>query len=232
MIRICWFVVVLIFAGPCACRAALIAGWDFSNLGNPSSTVSATAGSGSLDISAFADTQQDPVAGTSVNAFPGSETAPGTALNLKNSSANGQVMIFSLNMSGYQDLVLTFATRGSATGFDTHTWSYSTDGSSYITLTGNNTAVHDGVTTFVTQTVDFSSISALEDNDGSIFIELKVSGATSSGGLNGFDNIQFNADPSPIPEPAVGGAIGGAGLLALCCWRIWRQRRSGEKLKS
>ncbi|HEY5296762.1 MAG TPA: hypothetical protein VIK59_02455 [Verrucomicrobiae bacterium] len=212
-------------------QATLIAGWDFSNLGGPSTTVSAMAGSGSLDLSAFANTQQDPVSGTSVNAFSGSEASskisPGTALSLKNSSANGNSIIFSLDMLGYQDLVLIFATRGSSTGFNTHVWSYSTDGTTYVTLTGNNTAVT--TSDFVTKTVDFTSFSALND-DASIFIKLTVNGAGSSSGDNVFDNIQFNAETyiAVIPEPAEYGLISAIGLLGICGAGIWRKQRAAS----
>jgi len=212
-------------------QATLIAGWDFSNLGNPSTTVSATAGSGSLDLSSFVDTQQDPVTGTSVNAFSGSEISPGTALSLKNSSANGHSVVFSLDMLGYQDLVLTFATRGTTSGFTMQTWSYSLDGSTYVPLI-INTAVHDGTSVFVTKTVDFSSSTL--DNDASIFIKLTVNGAGSSIGNNGFDNIQFNADTyiAAIPEPAEYGLISAISLLGICGAVIWRKQRAASTLEN
>jgi hypothetical protein len=42
------------------------------------------------------------------------------------------------------------------------------------------------------------------------------------GGYNSglaIDNLSIQA----VPEPAEWGAISGAGLLALCCWRVWRR---------
>ncbi len=202
-------------------RATLIAAWDF-----PASTTStaapntpaifaATVGAGSLDVSAFAATIPNPertmFGGTTLNAFSGGDAGSTAALALANSSANGESIVFSLNMSLYENLMLSFATRGTSTGFNSHQWSFSTDGNIYTDF-GVNTAVT--ATSFVVKTVDFSSVTAL-DGDDSVFIKLTVNGASGVSGNNRLDNIQFNADRAVIaavPEPST--FIAGA-LLAL-----------------
>ncbi len=201
-------VAVSVFAGVWSADAALVAAWDFPTLtAAPStpSTFSATVGSGTLDVSAFASTASNPqrtmFGGTTVNAFAGGDAGSTAALALANNSANGKSAVFTLDMSLYQNLVLSFATQGTSTGFNTHQWAYSTDGATYTTLSGNNTAVT--VSGFVTKSVDFSSITAL-NGDSSVYIMLTVSGATGTSGNNRFDNIQFNADlaTAAVPEPS------------------------------
>jgi hypothetical protein len=196
----------LILALTLPARATLIAAWDFPALqaapGTPA-TFTATVGTGSLDVSAFASTVTNPertmFGGTTLNAFTGGDAGTTAALALANNSANGKSIIFSLDMSLYQNLVLSFVTRGTATGFNNQQWAYSNDGTSY-TAFGANTA--DNTATFVTKSIDFSSITAL-NGDSSIFIQLTVNGASSASGNNRFDNIQFNADlagVTAVPE--------------------------------
>ena len=192
-------------------RAALIAAWDFPTLtaapGTPA-TFTATVGSGSLDASAFISSAVNPqrtmFGGTVLNAFAGGDAGTIAALALANNSANGKSIIFSLDMSLYQDLVLSFALRGTSTGFNSHQWAYSSDGTSYTPF-GANTA--DNTANFVLKSVDFSSINIL-DGDASVFIKLTVTGATTAAGNNRFDNIQFNA--APVPEASTW--VAGLGL--------------------
>jgi hypothetical protein len=202
--------------------ADLVAGWDFAGL--PATTVStftpptipATVGSATLDVSSFSlgtpqgtAPERSSFGGSILNAFPGGDVLAGQALALASSTANGKSAIFSFSMLGYEDLIISFATRGTSTGFNTHLWSWSTDGITY-TPVADNTAVT--ATTFEIKSVDFSAVSALA-NAPAAYLMLTLSGATSTSGNNRFDNIQFNAQP--IPEPSVAAFFGGLGMLAL-----------------
>ncbi len=196
--------------------ATLIAGWDFANLlasPNTPATISAAVGAATIDASAFVPTGTNPertaFGGSTLNAFPGGDLTAGMALSLVNSNANGKALIFSFSMLGYQDLVVSFATRGTSTGFNTHDWSWSTDGISFTPLAGN-TAVT--ATAFEIKSIDFSLASGLA-NATSAYLKLTVSGATSTSGNNRLDNIQFNA--TAVPEPTVMALIGGFGLMGL-----------------
>ncbi len=157
-------------------KADLIEAWDFFSLPATTastatpSTIAATVGSGSLDISAFTlgspqgtNPERTSFAGSQLNTFTGSvdTTGSGTALALANSLANGKSLIFSFDFSGFEDLVVSFATRGTSTGFDSGVWSWSTDGVGYTTLIGVNTATRN--TTFATATADFSAASGLDN---------------------------------------------------------------------
>lgn len=198
--------------------ATLLAGWDFASLAAAPSTpaaLSAVVGIGSIDASAFASTASNPertsFGGSTLNSFAGGEAVTGTALALANSSANGKSLFFSFSTFGYEDLILSFATRGTASGFNTHAWAWSTDGISYTSIVGN-TAVT--ATTFEVKTLDLTTITGL-DNASTAYLRLTLSGATSASGNNRLDNIQLNATPIAVPEPSAMAIVGGFGMLAL-----------------
>lgn len=112
---------------------------------------------------------------------------------------NGKSVVFKISTTGYQDLNLNYDTRGTATGFANHVWSYSTDGTSFTnqaTITGRN------VTSFSNQTVNFSSVTAL-NNISVVYIKLTLSGASGTGN-NRIDNVKFSATvPSVTPTISV-----------------------------
>lgn len=113
------------------------------------------------------------------------------------SAYNGKSIVFKLSTTNYENLILNYDTRGTATGFTTHDWSYSTDGTTFTTFTtigGRNN------TTFSAQSVDFSSITAL-DNQTTVYVKLIVSGASGTGN-NRFDNIKFSAT-STVSAPEI-----------------------------
>jgi hypothetical protein len=207
-------------------NGAVISAWDFAGLPaapNTPSIIAATVGTGSLDTSAFSSSQKDSLQGTALNAFTGAESAPGSSLAIENQSANGLSMVFTLDMSGHTALALSFATQGTATGFNSHAWAYSNNGIDFTTLDGINTAVN---TSFQVKDVDFSGAASL-NGDSLIFIRLTLDGATSASGNNRFDNIQFDA--SPVPEPAEWGLICAVGLLGVCGLHTWRERRRSQR---
>lgn len=223
---------VLSLAGVQTSKADLLAAWDFINL--PATTVStatpatiaSTVGTGSIDISAFGlgspqgtNPERTSFAGTAVNnVFPGSDTSTTTgvqqSLALANSSANGKAVVFSFNMSGETTLQLSLATRGTSTGFDTHAWAWSTDGTSYTPLISD---AANKTSAWSVETVNFGSVL---DNVPTAFISLTLSGATSGSGNNRLDNIQLNTTPVPEPSTLALAALGGVATLV-----AFRRRR-------
>src|SRR5690554_3600058 len=109
------------------------------------------------------------------------------ALAIVGTVNNNKGIVFKFPTTGYEDLKLTYSTRGSDTGYSQHVWSYSTNGTSFTdikTITGRTS------TSFTTQEVDFSSVSAL-DNQAFVYIKVTISGASKPEGNNRFDNIKF-----------------------------------------
>lgn len=186
-----------------------LAGWSFpTTSGNAPATLSAECGVFSASSNFYADgtngssnwnlaTSRQYFGGTAPSSALCSVTTATGAYSLVNTSSyNGSSVVYKFPTTGYQDLVLTYDTRGTSTGFSTHDWAYSTDGVSFInvsTITGRTS------TTFTTQTVDFSSFTAL-NNQANVYIRLTVSGASGTGN-NRFDNVRFNGtSASPSPE--------------------------------
>jgi hypothetical protein len=226
--------VLCAMSAPTHVSAALIYAWDFAGLAATTTTsaapatVASTIGSATLDLSAFGlgtpqgtGFERTSFSGTFTNTFPGiTDGNPGTALAIVNSSANGKSMIFSFGMLGYEDLVVTFGTRGTSTGFDTGTWAWSTDNVNFTTLVGVNTATRN--TTFQVATADFSSEAGL-DNAPTAYLRYTLSGATSTSGNNRLDNIQFNA--IAVPEPSTF-AFAAAGLVLFVATRTKQSKRA------
>lgn len=139
---------------------------------------------------------------------PRTPATKGMALALANSSANGKSIVFKFSMSGYQNLMISFASRYSGnkdtttTGFTSHAWAYSTDGINYTSIPGINTA--PGSPNFIVKSIDLSSVTAI-NNQSDVYVRLTVDGATSTSGNNRFDNIQINAEPfgDDINPPSV-----------------------------
>ena len=202
--------------------SVLLAGWDFTTtttggtaavtslVGTPSPLVyQANFGTGTIYLdgtngsSTFLTGVTNPqvtgFGGTTINLGPGFSTSTGSpsALALANSTANGNNVIFKVNMTGLANLAVSYATQGTATGFNTQTWEYSTDGVTWSSL-GTISSIP---LSYAARTL--APTSGL-DNAATAFVRLTVTGASSTSGNNRFDNIQFNT-----PGPVVGfGVLG------------------------
>ena len=116
-------------------------------------------------------------------------------LNARNSDASGthlrfndpigSSLVFALPTTGYENAIIKFATRRSGSGAGTQVWSYSTDGTNYTFF--SNITPNNGDPGLAT--LDFSSISATDNNPN---FKLKVEfqqGAGGTVGNNRFDNF-------------------------------------------
>lgn len=127
-----------------------------------------------------------------------------------NPQNNGAYFQFAFDMSNYTDLVVTYATRGTSTGFNSQVWSWSTDGTNFTdfqTVGGTN------VTTYFLATLN--TLNAL-DGAATAYLRVTFSGATAATGNNRLDNILFSANAVPAP-----GAIALLGLAGI----VSRRRR-------
>lgn len=172
--------------------------WNFNNnssvaaittptlsLLNGSITVVSTGTSGS-------DTYIDYAGGTgqnfnvdNLNARNGDPA--GTHLRYNN-PINGNIQ-FHLPTTGYNNVVVKFATRRSGSGAGTQNWSYSTDGTTFIPYQTVNP--QDANPQLIT--LDFSAVAGASNNPN---FKLKVEFAATgggSGGNNRFDNFTLDA---------------------------------------
>lgn len=157
---------------------------------------------GTNGSSTFVQTGSNPeltmFAGSTVN-DPKSSPSNTGALTLANQSANGKSIVIKFSMTGYENPVLTYATRGTASGFTTHTWEYSTDG---VTFTQVKVITGRTNTNFTTQEVDLTDEDGV-DNAATVYLRVTVTGASSTSGNNRFDNIQIHADEATASNPPV-----------------------------
>lgn len=186
----------------------LVAGWTFDTTDSAPNTpkvVTANIGSQTGSATIYADgtngssnwlsTASNPeltsFAGSTLN-DPRTPANSGSAYSIANSSANTKKIILKVSMTGYENPILSFSTRGTSTGFSTHQWAWSVDGTLFTNF-GTNTAVT--TTTFLTRTLDLSAINGV-DNVANLYIRLTVSGASNSSGNNRIDNILIEATPT------------------------------------
>lgn len=205
----------------------LIAGWDFqttatggtaaaaapgspsiytANFGSGNIYLNGTNGSSSW-ITATTGNEVTSFGGTTVNAGTGFSTiTSGTSalalLGGTSNSANGKSIVFKFSMSGYKDLVVSYATQKTATGFATQQWDYSTNGTSWTAVQSISTIP----TSYATQTL--STITGL-DNATNGYLRLTFSGATAAAGNNRLDNVQLNA--TAITASSYSGVAAGVG---------------------
>lgn len=150
------------------------------------------------------------VAGASLSAIAGGESiidfAGGTGqnfnvlnLNARNGDAFGShlrfnlpiggALEFALPTTGFEDIIVKFATRRSGSGAGNQLWSYSVNGTDYISF--QTVAPNNGDPGLAT--LDFTAITAANDNPN---FKLKVEFEAGSGGIEGnnrFDNFTLDA---------------------------------------
>lgn len=219
--KITFLTIMLLFTCGLFAQETLITAWTFDDLPKTEADTQTP-----LVISSNADVGAEPESGTiyadgtngssafsnivsaiEITSFGGNvlndprpSPVSGNALALANSSANGKSIVFKFSSAGYANLVMTFILRKTQTGFNTHTWAYSTDGVNFTTYTTDNTA-NTTVGTFELCTVDFSSATAINDQTD-VYIRLTLNGASNATGNNRFDNFQITGTPSGPDEYA------------------------------
>ncbi len=139
---------------------------------------------------------------------------PGYDLNSQNSDVAGtgirarnpsdtRSLLMSLPTTGYESIVVQFATATTSSGASTQNYSYTIDGTNYIT-TGLSTTVFnpnlDPACSLVS--LDFSATSGVNNNPN-FKIKINFSGSTASGtsGNNRFDNITVKGVYLALPPP-------------------------------
>jgi len=186
--------------------------WNFDNVVPTDAILPANLGTGYISLSGWTG---------GIDSFRGLQGTD--ALALVGQQGNGSWIDFHFSMSGYRDLSLSFATRGTSAGFDVGTWSFSTNGADFTTLAGVNTATRN--TSFLTRSVDFSPFASLS-NAAEVVVRYTLSGATSNAGNNRLENLTFSATPlvtgdalrevsALVVTPEADPATGQPGIFAL-----------------
>jgi hypothetical protein len=187
---------LLFFAASQAAVADELAVWNFND-----SDLNVDHGSGTLTSNLnvvnvlFA-------AGTTNNARLGD--IAGQALSLQGGTStanNGRSLTFNVSTVGFANIIVSFATQGTSTGFNSNQFQYSLDGINFIDFG----SPYIPATAFGTLPLVFSlvSIAGLNNNPNAAF-RVVFNGATSSTGTNRIDNIVVEGTPaatSSIPEP-------------------------------
>jgi len=189
---------VLIFLA--ASQAALadeLAIWNFND-----SDLNVDHGSGTL-TSNFNVANLLFAAGTNNNARQGDAAGQGLSLQGGTSLANnGHNITLNVSTVGFSNILVSFATQGTSTGFNSNQFQYSLDGINFVDFGPPYTPL----TAFGTVPLVFSlvSIAGLNNNPNAAF-RVIFSGATTSTGNNRIDNIVIegtSATVEPVPEPA------------------------------
>jgi hypothetical protein len=214
----------LLLATAAQASVPVIAFWNFnsgsaatSGTYDGSTTLAVTVGSGSL---AFSGTTGITVFGGTVTNLlqPDPDgTGRGVALAIQGGTDlvnNGASLTFTLDLTGREDLGMSFAAQRTSTGFNSTVVDFSVDGGDNWTNFGSIPLFEGsmGTTSEVAaaiRNVDFSSINNSIAGVAEVRIRLTLDGSTSNTGNNRFDNVTFTA----VPEPSTYAAL--AGLLAL-----------------
>lgn len=141
-------------------------------------------------------------AGTTNNARLGD--IAGQALSLQGGTGtanNGRNITFNVSTVGFANIIVSFATQGTSTGFNSNQFQYSLDGINFIDFG----SPYIPATAFGTLPLVFSlaSIVGLNNNPNAAF-RVVFNGATSSTGTNRIDNIVVEGTSNAtatIPEP-------------------------------
>ncbi|MBR4585084.1 MAG: fibronectin type III domain-containing protein, partial [Bacteroidales bacterium] len=132
-------------------------------------------------------------------ALCGGETDETKGLRLVNTNGNFETasIVFKISTAPYANISLSYDHRIVNTGgYPTETWSYSTNGSTFTDMS----PIEGGTTAYATETVDFSSVPAL-NGMSSVWFKLTVSGATVNNAATIIDNVVFSGTPLTCLTP-------------------------------
>lgn len=142
-------------------------------------------------------------AGTTNNSRLGDPAGQAVSLQGGSSTANnGRHITFNVSTLGFADIVVSFATQGTSTGFNNNQFQYSLDGINFV----NFGPAYTPATAFGSVPLVFTltGIAGLNDNVNAAF-RIVFNGASSATGTNRIDNFVVEGSPSApsgVPEPA------------------------------
>lgn len=170
----------------------VIAYWDFNGINTSAPSFAASHGTGSISMAGWGGSVGS-FTGSALNALTGVAAGNDLALQTGASDAgNGTfIQIGGFSMAGFTDLVVSFATRGTSTGFDNGQWSYSVDGETFIDF-GTNTASRSDYA--VATPGPTSGVNDLP----SPVLRYTLSGGAGTSSNNRIDNLRLTANAVPM----------------------------------
>jgi len=165
-------------------------------------------------------------AGTTNNARLGDPA--GQALSLQGGSSNannGRNITVSVNTTGFANILVSFATQGTTTGFNNNQFQYSLDGVTFVDF--GSPYIPLAAFGLLPIVFDLSTIPGLNNNLNAAF-RIVFNGATTSTGNNRIDNFVVEGSSSTVPEPTTV-ALLSTGLATLST-RKWVWKRRGRAL--
>lgn len=165
--------------------------WNFNTVDGTAEMVAAdysiVAGTTSITYPGTGDGYMDDVSGDILNAQNGE--AAGNGLRPRNPS-DTRSLVIAFPTTGYENVVVAFATTRTNSGATEQYYSYSLDGGANYTNAGLANTTFFPTTDYSLVTVDFSAIDGAENNEDFIF-KIDFGGANASGdsGNNRFDNL-------------------------------------------
>ncbi|NDI99757.1 T9SS type A sorting domain-containing protein [Flavobacterium sp. LaA7.5] len=165
--------------------------WNFNAVDGTVEMVAAdysiVAGTTSITYPGTGDGYMDDVSGDILNTQNGDPA--GNGLRPRNPS-NTRSLVIAFPTTGYEDVVVSFATTRTGSGATEQYYSYSLDGGENYTNAGLGTTTFFPTEDYSLVTVDFSAIEGVENNADFIFkIDFGGANASGSSGNNRFDNL-------------------------------------------
>lgn len=130
--------------------------------------------------------------GTTIGDPRGEKAFSGASMAVQNKSANQQALVLKFSTKNYQHLKLSIVMWKTNAGFETHDWSWSTNGTDFNSFTFNSVPKLEK--TYELKTMDLSMEESL-DNQDSVYLRIRFDGATAPNGNNRLDNIVISASP-------------------------------------
>lgn len=174
-------------------RSSLVL-WDFNHSDRPEGNspwfnpIPANQGSSALSFTFSIDGDR-PVtsfAGSDVDQEAFNADGSGGSFVPQGEKENGEYFQFEIDTRGYQNLILSYATRGNSAGFQTQTWFASVDNGEWVQVRSFTGITSD----YELRTIDLNDY----DNVESLGVRCVVDGATSDTGNNRFDNLRITAE--------------------------------------